>query len=179
MSTGFVALKEVHAKVLEQELRQGVEELSKEHKRLTEPIGRYGRMWDFFTPPKTDELTLKKGLFQYMEYVHLPSVHFVLGACFDIHPTKGTCFQTFLPSPLRESYSKIMFNAHCNSFHFLMHNIERDNLHANASHQRSQCLALNTSDSRDWQSILRWILWASRFSMSDSMESFRQKNDPL
>ena len=177
MSTGFVALKEVHAKVLEKELRQGVEELSKEHKRLTEPIGRYGRMWDFFTPPKTDELTLKKGLFQYMEYVHLPSVHFVLGACFDIHPTKGTCFQTFCV-PLRESYSKIMFNAHCNSSIFWCTTWE-DNLHANASHQRSQCLALNTSDSWDWQSILRWILWASRFSMSDSMESFRQKNDPL
>ena len=24
----------------------------KEHKRLTEPIGRYGRIWDFFTPPE-------------------------------------------------------------------------------------------------------------------------------
>ena len=99
-----------------------MEELSKEHKRLTEPIGRYGRMWDFFTPPKTDELTLKKGLFQYMEYVHLPSVHFVLGACFDIHPTKGNLLSNFL-RPSKGILFKNYVQRALQQFHFLMHNM--------------------------------------------------------
>ncbi len=56
----FVGLEEVHAKVLEKELRQGVEELSKEHKRLTE------RKWvdlGFGTGPKTNECPLKRDYF--------------------------------------------------------------------------------------------------------------------
>ena len=56
----FVRLKEVHAKVLEKELRQGVEELSKEHKRLTEPIGRYGRIWDVFAPENGPRIRPRK-----------------------------------------------------------------------------------------------------------------------
>lgn len=135
MSTGFVALKEVHAKVLEKELRQGVEELSKEHKRLTEPIGRYGRIWDFFTPPKTDELTLKKGLFQYGICTSskrwfsgdffgkvFQISFFCSGSMFWYSPNKGNLLSNFL-RPSKGILFKNYFQRALQQFHFLMHNM--------------------------------------------------------
>ena len=218
VSTGFVCLEEVHAKVLEKELRQGVEELSKEHKRLTEPVEGMGGFGISFTPGKRDEFVPEKGTISInMEYVFQPLIFrgyvsfqgsrfwigalvilsgrfkagdlffggesekglfgkvfkvlfFCSGSMFWYSPNKGKLLSNFL-----RPFDGILFKR---NFQRALQQLLSIFLMRGQPACRMQ--AINEVSAGPWStSMVNMDPLGLQISMSISVESFRQKNDPL